>query len=234
MHTPSVLPTTHTSCTGEFKSAIKAQVRTRHSVLSEDENPNFSRPAMLVLACLVIQLFCTSPLKISQATWTSIEPFPVFTQLLHRLFQCSTRCDTPTKVLMCCSDIRPKAYLSNVVHLSDALVTNNNNNNYVFFSVPFLLRSTRLITWNKISGEKKSHTLLSTTSSLSLSLSLPPTHAHTDTHTHTHTISITIWCVWHPFSLYMIFNTVTTGDWHWYLMSIKSLLYFLCSTEELS
>ena len=33
--------------------------------------------------------------------------------------------------------------------------TTNNNNNNVLFSVPFLLRSTRPITWNKISGEEK-------------------------------------------------------------------------------
>ena len=36
--------------------------------LSEDENPNFSRPAMLVATCHVIRLFCTWLLKISQAT----------------------------------------------------------------------------------------------------------------------------------------------------------------------
>ena len=40
------------------------------STLSEDENPNFSRPTMLVAACHVIRLFCTSPLKTSQATKT--------------------------------------------------------------------------------------------------------------------------------------------------------------------
>ena len=33
--------------------------------------------------------------------------------------------------------------------------SNNNNNNNVFFSVPFLLLSTRPITWNKISADKK-------------------------------------------------------------------------------
>ena len=43
---------------------------------------------------------------------------------------------------------RIKNYHSNNNH------KNNNNNNNVFFSVPFLLRSTRPITWNKISGKK--------------------------------------------------------------------------------
>ena len=42
---------------------------------SEDENPNCSRPAMLVGACHV--MFCTSLLKSNQATKTLIEPFPV-------------------------------------------------------------------------------------------------------------------------------------------------------------
>ena len=47
------------------------------STLCEDENPNFSRPAMLVVACDVILLICTSPLKSDLTTKTSIEPFPV-------------------------------------------------------------------------------------------------------------------------------------------------------------
>ena len=42
--------------------------------LSEGKNPNFPWPAMLVAACHVIQLFCTSPLNINQATKTLIEP----------------------------------------------------------------------------------------------------------------------------------------------------------------
>ena len=48
----------------------------RASTLSEDENPNFSRPAMLAAACHMIRLFCTSPLKINQVTKTSTELFP--------------------------------------------------------------------------------------------------------------------------------------------------------------
>ena len=64
----------------------------------------------------------------------------------------------------------------------------NNDNHNVFFSVPFLLQSTRPITWNKISEKTTTTTLtlcgrqLALSLSLfffSLSLSLSPTHTHT-------------------------------------------------------
>ena len=45
------------------------------SRLFEDENSNFSRPAVLVAACHVIWLFWTSPLKISQAIKTLMALF---------------------------------------------------------------------------------------------------------------------------------------------------------------
>ena len=48
----------------------------RISTLSDDENPNFSRPAMFIAAFRVVRLFCTSPLKRDHATKTSVEPFP--------------------------------------------------------------------------------------------------------------------------------------------------------------
>ena len=42
----------------------------------EDENPNFSRPAMFLAVPRVTRQFCTSPLKSAQTTKTSREPFP--------------------------------------------------------------------------------------------------------------------------------------------------------------
>ena len=72
--------------------------------------------------------------------------------------------------------------------------SNNNesdNNNNVFFSVPFLLRSTRPITWNKISGEKNKNKKTFTLCDRPLVLSLPLPFSLPHSPPPTHTISMT-------------------------------------------
>ena len=78
------------------------------SILSEDENPNFSRPAMLFVACDVIQLFCTSPPKSEQATKTLIEPFPAIYGTFAHTFLMLTSLWCTDQSLVYCSNVRSK------------------------------------------------------------------------------------------------------------------------------
>ena len=69
----------------------------------------------------------------------------------------------------------------------------NNNNNNVFFSVPFLPRSTRPITWNKLSKKKKiikAKTLCDRPVVLPLSLFLYLSPSFSLSHPHTQSVGL--------------------------------------------